>query len=235
MLRFLRSPTFVSHTRRIPLGLVLSDPGLSLAGTSPAVMVRTRCWAAPRSGERYGASCRGTARGPRHPARAGSGRGTEALVLQADQRLQGPRRAPRGAALAFPVWAGRHSNHANGYRPDRNRCRPGARLLLRPVAALRGQPEDGKDAGRWCGEVRLEGAQEPAADLCWRRGADLSVEPRPGALTPITVPLFLPMGGHAWFGCPRRRGRAPSAGPGGTSVVACSRPSARRRWVSRHR
>src|SRR5262249_59205371 len=94
----------------------------------------------------------------------------------------------RGAALAFPSVQVDTQKHDNGCRPDRNRCRPGARLLLRPVAALRGEPEVSEDAGRWCGEGCMEGTQEPAADRCCHRGLDLPVDPRPGALT-LTCPL----------------------------------------------
>ena len=101
-------------------------------------------------------------------------------------RIPPVRPARRGAALAFPVCAGRHSNHDNGCRRDRNRCLSDGRLLLRPVAALRGQPEVREDAGRRCGEGCMEGTQEPAADRSCHRGRVLPVEP-PGALTRITV------------------------------------------------
>lgn len=92
----------------------------------------------------------------------------------------------RGAALAFPICAGRHSSHDNGRCSDRNRCLPAGRLLLRSVAALRGQPEVSEGTGQRCRERCMESTQEPSADRSCHRGRVLPVEP-PGALTRIKV------------------------------------------------
>lgn len=109
----------------------------------------------------------------------------------------------RGAALAFPVCAGRHSNHDNGRCSDRNRCLPAGRLLLRSVAALRGQPEVSEGTGQRCRERCMESTQEPDADRSCHRGRVLPVE-SPGALTRIKVRHHRAHGGdcpaeHALF------------------------------------
>src|SRR5262249_4243816 len=97
------------------------------------------------------------------------------------------RHGMRAKALDFLVCAGRHSDHDNGCRRDRSRCLPDERLLLRPVAALRGQPEVIEGAGQRCWKGCLESTQKHAADRSCRHGCDLPVDPRQGALRRITV------------------------------------------------
>src|SRR5262249_45195426 len=90
---------------------------------------------------------------PAYVAPAEAAKHPGAIRHRVDDRLYA------SAGLDFPVCAGRHSKHDDRCCRHRNCRLPDGRLLLCPVAALRGQPEVGEDAGRRCGEGCMGGTQ----------------------------------------------------------------------------